>query len=290
MKPHFLFIFAAFFFVSAVFAQGIPESPETFPLWADLAPGEKTAGETRNNAGAGGQLRIIDVTVPVVKVFRPEKKETDACVLIFPGGGYNNLNQKFASFIPFFNSRGMTCAILEYRVPRRPAQPIWLAPLQDAQRAIRLLRSKAGELGINPEKIGSIGFSAGGHLSVIAATNSQTNYYTPADALDQVPCHLNFAIAVYPAYVLEDGAEGENARRGIDEKILPAFKFDAKTPPMCLVHGDADVYSPLGSVAIYTELHRRNIPVELHIYTKSGHGLGNQKWEERIWDWLKSNF
>ena len=146
------------------------------------------------------------------------------------------------------------------------------------------------ELEINPEKIGTIGFSAGGHLSVIAATNSQTNYYTPVDALDQVPCHLNFAIAVYPAYVLEDGAEGENARRGIDEKILPAFKFDAKTPPMCLVHGDADVYSPLGSVAIYTELHRRNIPVELHIYTESGHGLGNQKWEERIWDWLKRKY
>jgi len=290
MKPHFLSIFAAFLFVSVLSAQGIPESPETFRLWPDLAPGEKTSGETLNNAGAGGQLRIIDVTVPVVKVFRPEKKQTDACVLILPGGGYMNLNQKYARFIPFFNSHGMTCAILEYRVPRSPNQPIWLAPLQDAQRAVRLLRSKAGELGINPEKIGTIGFSAGAHLSVIAATNSQTNYYPSADELDQIPCHLNFAIAVYPAYVLEDGATGQNAKRGIDEKILSDFKFDAKTPPMCLLHGDADVFSPLGSVAIYTELHRRNIPVELHIYTESGHGLGNQNWEERIADWLKKKF
>jgi len=104
--------------------------------------------------------------------------------------------------------------------------------------------------------------------------------------------HLNFAVPVYPAYVVEDGATGPNARGGDGAAILPEFKFDAKTPPMFLVHGDKDYYSPMGSVRIYEELHRRKMPAQLFVYANVSHGLGDtanaRGWQQRIVDWIES--
>ncbi|MDO4576229.1 MAG: alpha/beta hydrolase [Planctomycetia bacterium] len=261
---------------------------ETFRLWPDKAPGETVAAPSRDNQGKGGVLRLIEVTTPEVTICPPPEKKSDICVLLFPGGGYMNNNQSHQQrFVPFFHERGITVAYLNYRVPRRPGQKIWKAPFQDAQRAIRIVRSQAAKYGFDPEKIGTMGFSAGGHLSILCATNSQTNAYDAIDSLDQVPCHLNFAIAIYPAYILEDGAESSNTQKGNDSALLDDFHFDSRTPPMILVHGDADIYSPMGSVAIYAQLHQRNIPAEIHIYAKSGHGLGSQPWQQCVYEWMK---
>ena len=107
------------------------------------------------------------------------------------------------------------------------------------------------------EKIGAVGFSAGAHLAAISATSSQDALYERIDALDDISAHLNFSIPVYPAYVVDDGRTGPNAHGGDGAAILPEFKFDAKTPPMFMLHGDKDYYSPMASVLIYTELHKR---------------------------------
>ncbi|MBQ5788878.1 MAG: prolyl oligopeptidase family serine peptidase, partial [Thermoguttaceae bacterium] len=116
---------------------------------------------------------------------------------------------------------------------------------------------------------------------------SQTAAYEAIDDVDKLPCHLNFAIPVYPAYVLEDGANGPNANRGIDSPIVADFAFDDKTPPMILLHGDADAYSPNGSVAVYAKLRKMGIPAELHIYAKVPHGfVGNPPSGKPVDDWL----
>ena len=112
------------------------------------------------------------------------------------------------------------------------------------------------------------------------------------DELDDISPHLNFSVPVYPAYVLADGATGPNKNGGDGAALQPEFKFDAKTPPMFLVHGDKDYYSPMGSVRIYEELHRRKIPAQLFIYANASHGLGHavnvHGWQQRIVDWMKS--
>ena len=228
-------------------------------IWPELAPGETT-----------------DKNGPRLFLFQPEKKTSDSCIIIFPGGAYKGLaiDHEGWKIAAFFNRHGMTAAVLKYRVPRRKGLPKHMAAWQDAQRAVRVVRSKAKEWGIDPEKIGVLGFSAGGHLTLMTSTTSQTAAYKPIDDLDQVSCHVNFAVPVYPAYVLEDGSNGPNKGKGNDSTMVKDFAFDAKTPPMCLIHGDQDKYSPMGSVAVYHKLRTMDIPAELHIFAKTGHGFG----------------
>jgi len=146
----------------------------------------------------------------------------------------------------------------------------------------------------DPEKIGFMGFSAGGHLTLMTSTTSQTPAYEPVDELDEVPCHVNFAVPVYPAYVLQDGANGENRGKGNDSEFVADFAFDAKTPPMCLIHGDGDGYSPMGSVTVYHKLRTMNIPAELHVFALANHAFRNCRpedpmmfWKDRVYAWMK---
>lgn len=228
-------------------------------VWPNLAP-----GETSDDNG------------PRLYLYRPEKKTSDSIMLVLPGGGYMGLaiDHEGWKIAEYFNSKGMTAVVLKYRVPRRQGMPKHMAAWQDSQRAVRVIRSKAAEWGINGEKIGVLGFSAGGHLTLMTSTTSQTPAYTPIDDVDKLPCHVNFAVPVYPAYVLEDGADGPNSGKGNDSRMVADFAFDAKTPPMCLIHGDSDQYSAMGSVAVYHKLRTLGIPAELHIFAKTGHGFG----------------
>ena len=131
-----------------------------------------------------------------------------------------------------------------------------------------------------------MGFSAGGHLTLMTATTSLTNSYEPVDDIDKLSASVNFAAPVYPAYVLEDGADCENTGKGNDSTIVKDFAFDDKTPPMCFIHGDDDVYSPMGSVMVYSQLSNMNIPAELHIYAKVAHGFGGYPTDNHVGDWL----
>ena len=267
---------------------------ERIRLWPGLAPRETESSPGRFAYDEKNKVwRRRDVSQPELVVFRPFGKPRDTMVIVMPGGGYSS--QHMGHFCrdsrPILES-GRWVSVLHYRIPRREGRNIYDAPREDAARAIRILRANAARLGFSPEKIGAVGFSAGAHLAAISATSSQDALYERIDALDDLSAHLNFAVPVYPAYVADDGATGPNAHGGDNAAILPEFKFDARTPPMFMLHGDRDYYSPMASVLLYTELHKRKIPAQLFVYANVSHGLGDtvnaKGWQDRIVDWMES--
>ncbi|MBR0239269.1 MAG: alpha/beta hydrolase [Thermoguttaceae bacterium] len=240
---------------------------EQFSIWDGPAPGEKDVSAN-----------------PTLLLYQPENKTTDSCLIVFPGGGYNHLakDHEGDKIAKYFNSKGMTVAVLWYRIPRRPGVEKHRVAWQDAQRAVRFVRSHADEWKINAEKIGVLGFSAGGHLTLMVSTSSQTPAYEPVDDLDKTPCYVNFAVPVYPAYVLERTDKGYT----LESKIVDEFAFDAKTPPMCFIHGDDDVCPSMASAVVYAKLKSMGIPAELHIFAKTGHGFGAKPKDNHVGDWL----
>ncbi len=240
------------------------------------------------------QTRLITaVTNPTITVYRPPKdKETGTAMLICPGGGYWDLywqleGEEVASWL---NSIGVTGIILKYRVPRRADEPKGepaRRPLQDAQRAVSLVRSKASQWGIHPERIGIVGFSAGGHLAIATATSFDKRTYEPVDDVDKVSCRPNFAIPVYSGYL--------KAKK--KDEIAPGLKIPTGTPPVFLVHGGEDIISPPEhSVLMYLALKRAGVPAELHVYANTAHDFGVRTnehpystWTGRCADWLRDS-
>lgn len=224
--------------------------------------------------------------------FKPEKHRTaylewfDApapevrngtCMILISGGSYMNCCDVglIKQWRETLTREGVQCVNFVYRTPRPVGLPIYQSAWEDGQRAVRMVRSEAKKRGFDPEKIGVISMSAGSHLALLLGTSSQTAAYEPVDALDTIPCHINWAIVNAPAYVTTDAEEGTPATRqgyGIDVKLTQALKFDAKTCPMSLHHGGNDVYSPNGSTLIYRQLRRMKVPAELHLYPGKGHG------------------
>ena len=263
-------------------------------LWPGLAPHETESNRGRFAYDAKRKVwRRYDVSCPELVILRPTGTPRDTLVVVMPGGGYQTQHTGHIcrDSKPILDS-GRWVAVLHYRIPRRAGRNIYAAPREDAARAVRILRANAAKYGWSPEKIGAIGFSAGAHLAAISATSSQDVLYDRVDAADDLSAHLNFSIPVYPAYVLDDGKDSPNARRGDGAAILPEFKFDAKTPPMFMLHGDKDNYSPMASVQLYTELHKRKIPAQLFVYANVAHGLGDKAnvkgWQQRAVDWIVS--
>ncbi len=234
---------------------------------------------------------ITGVTQPTITIRRPVKeKDTGTALLICPGGGYWDLYWQLEGeeVADWANSLGMTGVILKYRVPRRPGEaerePA-KRPVQDAQRAIRLLRSHAAEWGLHPQRIGIVGFSAGGHLAIATATRFDQSSYAALDAVDQLSSRPDFAISVYPGYL-----------RNLDKPELAAgIRVPINTPPVFLVHGGADIVSsPENSVLMYLALQRAGVPSELHIYAGATHDFGVRPsdqpcstWTEACARWLR---
>ena len=239
---------------------------------------------------------------PFIEWFVPTNKTTDAVMIVTCGGGYNICNWRpkgsmSGDFRDWLLEKGMTVVRLHYRTPRPKKVAKHLTAWQDAQRAIRLVRAGAVAHGANPEKIGFFGYSAAGHLSLLAALSSRTSTYEPVDEFDRMPCDLAFAVSAYPAYVLSDGVDGWNVHGGdrVEDAILPEFKFDSGTCPVFLMHGDEDEISPMGSVKVYSRLHAMYIPCDLHVFAKRVHdfktvGASREKltpvWRKLFWDWL----
>ena len=206
-----------------------------------------------------------------------EKVRNGACMILISGGSYEvccdvDLIKRWREEL---TKQGIQCVNFVYRTPRPVGLPIYQTAWEDAQRAVRMVRSQAKKRGFDPEKIGTISMSAGSHLAMLMATSSQTAAYEAIDALDTIPCHINWAIVNAPAYLTTDAETGTPATRdgyGVDVKLSDVFKFDAKTCPMSLHHGGKDIYTPNGSTLIYRELRRRHIPAELHLYPNEGHG------------------
>ncbi len=209
---------------------------------------------------------------------KPAKEvRNGACMILISGGGYECCCD--VDLIKYwseeFTKMGVQCVNFVYRTPRPEGLPIYQTAWEDAQRAVRMVRNEAKKRGYDPEKIGTISMSAGSHLALLLATSSQTPAYEKIDKLDEVPCHINWAIVNAPAYVTTDGEMGIPATRlgyGTDVKLSACFKFDEKTCPMSLHHGGEDPYTPNGSTLVYRQLRRMKIPAELHLYPNHGHG------------------
>jgi acetyl esterase/lipase len=233
--------------------------------------------------------RVTNVTDPTITVFKAEKPNGTA-VIVCPGGGYNILaiEHEGTQVCEYLNTLGVTAVLLKYRVPARSKDNPSKEPLQDAQRAIGLVRHHAAEWGIKPERVGILGFSAGGHLAVRATLHPNERTYESDPSLDVDDATPSFSIPVYPAYLVS---------KEDTFTLLPDVKVTDKSPPMCLVHAgdDKGVTSSSGSAMLYLEYKKLGLPAELHIYAKGGHGFGMRKtglpvadWLVRVGEWMRS--
>ena len=241
---------------------------------------------------------------PYLEWHFPKELKTKAIQIIYSGGSYNGSKPDSFEVAParrYLNERGMTVVTLKYRVPRPPKESglakhttAW----QDLQRTIRIVRSKADSLGLDPKQIGIMGSSAGGHLTLLGTTSSMHQSYQPIDDIDKQSCRVQWGIAIYPAYSLTDGIDRGNTTGGnADEAVLvPEFSFDLHTAPMLFVHGDADGWAAMNSVKAWEKLRAMGIQSELHTLAKRKHcfqrtaspGTGSYTWLDRIGDFLKT--
>jgi acetyl esterase/lipase len=228
---------------------------------------------------------VTNVSKPSITIYRPAKdKDTGTAMVICPGGGYWNLYWELEGeeVAAWLNSLGVTGIILKYRVPRRPDEPKAepaRRPLQDAQRAVSLVRSKAKEWGIDPQRIGMVGFSAGGHLAIATATSFDKRTFEASDDIDKVSCRPNFAIALYSGYL--KSKDKDELARGLN--------IPKDTPPIFLAHGGDDIVSdPEHSVIMYRALKRAAVPAELHIYASTTHDFGVRQSDRPYGAWTKS--
>ncbi|MBL7077720.1 MAG: alpha/beta hydrolase [Kiritimatiellae bacterium] len=272
-----LLILCAWLLVAVLASAG-----ERVALWPegkipDFQPQQiaATTGEVK-----APEFKAAEHAMPHLDWYEAPAEKNGACMLLISGGAYQNCcDWRTIDWVAKkFTELGFVCVSLTYRTPRPKGLPIYQSAWEDGQRAVRLVRKDAEKRGFDPEKIGALGFSAGGHLTVLLATSALTSAYEPVDDLDQLPCHVNWAVPIYTAYALTDGLTGPNMRDGdaIDVELSDVFKFDAKTCPMALFHGGTDVYSPNGSTQIYRQLRRMKIPAEVHLFADRGHGfMGN---------------
>ncbi|MFY9923494.1 MAG: alpha/beta hydrolase [Opitutaceae bacterium] len=270
--------------------------PTPMKLWPGIAPGDKgglgqeiDTTTAKDNLIAGRPvIRLGNVSDPTIAVYPPTRgKDTGAAVVVFPGGGFRILAMDLegTEVCAWLNSIGVTGVLLKYRVPAREGRPEYAAPLQDAQRALGIVRSHAKEWGIDPHRIGVLGFSAGGHLAATLSANSQARTYPRVDESDDASCRPDFQILVYPGGVVERGGYA----------LTPDVAVTAKTPPTFLVMAQDDPVRPENVLGYAMALEGEKVPMELHVYPSGGHGYGLRptrdfvtSWPQRAADWMRS--
>lgn len=286
--PLFLFSFA-FALVSPARLQAEPGEP--ILLWGGPAPGEKgdIPAEKVEVGGKDGIERTSNVSVPTIRVFpAPPAKRNGAAVLVCPGGGYGILASEHegTAVCEWLNENGITGVLLKYRVPRRKGLEKHHAPLQDAQRALSMIRNRAEQWKIDPKRVGVLGFSAGGHLAAMALSHPKRTY--PVDPkVDGTSCRPDFGILIYPAYLLDGGDR---------DKLAPELNFHAKSQPVFLAVASDDQWAT-SSARLYLELQRLKVPVEMHAFASGGHGFGILKkkelpvgsWPRLCAEWMKAS-
>ncbi|MEO8218856.1 MAG: alpha/beta hydrolase [Acidobacteriota bacterium] len=259
------------------------------PLWPAGAPGAPPA-EGAEVTGYGSKqvagrpwVYIEHVTQPTITVYSPERTNSGAAVVVFPGGGYSvvAIDLEGTEACQWLTSRGITCVLLKYRVPCDRVGPYrkCVSAQQDAQRAVRLVRTRATEWGIDPHKIGVLGFSAGGHMVAAISTDFEQPRYPAVDEADKVSCRPDFAIALYPGHL------------AVEERnfvLNPDIKVTSQTPPTLLVQATDDPVDPVeNSLVYYSVLQKAGVPAEMHLYAKGGHAFGLRRTEFPITEWPK---
>jgi acetyl esterase/lipase len=298
MKNRFALLAAPACFVGLAFSTGFAAEPSRIlPLWPETAPGEtRELGEERDltkpaeGLVAGKRvIRLGNVSKPTLSIYRPPAdKDTGTAVLVCPGGAYQILAMDLegTEVCEWLNSLGVTGVLLKYRVPKREGRERHAAPLQDAQRALGLIRHRAGEIGINPKRLGVLGFSAGGHLAAALCSHVERRTYPDVDAADSASCRPDFSLLIYPAYlaVKEEG-----------DKIAPEVQVSTNHPPTFLAMAQDDPVRVENVVYYFMGLKQARVPAELHVYPTGGHGYGLRgteqlvtTWPERAAGWMRS--
>lgn len=259
----------------------------TLNVWPGRAPGETgqlAAEKTEYFKTPLPKKQTSNVSQPTLEVFLPAKdKANGTAVVICPGGGFNVLMMDYEGedCATWLNTLGVTSIVLKYRVPARANQPRYLAALQDTQRALSLVRSKAAEWNLDPKRIGVLGFSAGAVASTFASANFADLSYAAIDATDKISSRPDFAVCVYPGGMTQDG------------KTIPELHIGKDTPPtfITIAHNDATE----NSVLFYLALKKAGVPAEMHIYADGVHGFGmrpspepHATWIARLADWMNA--
>ncbi|MGB7985318.1 MAG: alpha/beta hydrolase [Terracidiphilus sp.] len=256
--------------------------PGTAPSAAANLPAEADTTTAKDNLIAGRPLiRLGNVSTPTLTLYQPKGKSTGAAVVVFPGGGYNILaiDLEGTEVCDWLNSTGITCVLLKYRVPNTGPYPKSSAALQDAQRALGLVRSHAAEWKIDPNRIGVLGFSAGAHLAAALSTHFDQRLYDPVDSADKLSCRPDFAVIVYPGYLaLADKNFAPN----------PEINPTPQTPPQFIVQAEDDPVHIENAVVYFLALKNAKVPAELHIYAEGGHGYGLRRTKLPVTSWPRS--
>ena len=273
--------------------SSLAAEPTIIDVWPGRPPGEtlKLEPETdiatdKDKVGDRRIQRITNVIRPTLAVYRPEKSaDTGAAVIVCPGGGHRVLayDHEGTEVAEFLAKNGVTGIVLKYRVPAREERKRWRAAVQDAQRAIHVVRDKAGDWGIDPKRIGILGFSAGGETAGLAAIFHVQAQYDAVDKADSTPARPDFAALIYPGGLYDDKVG----------KLRDYVKPDKETPPMFLVHAFDDRVDPRNSLLLANELKGAGVSCELHIYATGGHGYGMRNtghpvnaWPQRLMEWM----
>ena len=283
--------------------QHSPEHKQ-IPIWPpgkmpDAIPITKPESVTISKGLIAGKpvINVWDVTKPTMTIYSPQKKNTGVAIVVFPGGGFNGLaiDLEGTEVCTKLTSQGITCVLLKYRVP--DSGPAWhdnckcnihpIAPtaLQDAQRTVGLIRKNASKLHINPNKIGVLGFSAGGYMVADISTHFKKRAYKSIDAADKVSCRPDFAIALYPGHLYTEKNKFE---------LNPDITVTNLTPPTFLLQAEDDPVDTINhSLVYYDALKNAGVPVEMHLYAQGGHGfavrptnLPISNWPQLVETWL----
>ena len=277
--------------------RGLAVSPQTILLWPEQPPGETaplpaeadTTKPTDSLVAGRRVIRLGNVSSPTITLYRPDPaRNTGAAVVVCPGGGYSILAMDLegTEVCEWLNSIGVTGVLLKYRVPVGDGKHARTAPLQDVQRAFGLVRLQAGELGIDPNRLGVLGFSAGGHLAANLSNNHATRTYPLIDAADRINCRPDFCILIYP---------GSLTVKDQNDAVAPEMSVGAtNTPPTFIAMTEDDGGRVENAVFYYLALKKAKVPAEMHLYPNGGHGYGLRRteagvtsWPERVTDWMR---
>jgi acetyl esterase/lipase len=259
----------------------IPIWPKGAPDAKPNPPAEADTTTSKDNLIAGKPLiRLGNVSNPTITLYQPTTKPTGAAIVVFPGGGYHILaiDLEGTEVCDWLTSSGIACIILKYRVPDSGPFPKSSAALQDAQRAVGLVRSRAAEWHIDPQRIGVLGFSAGAHLAAALSTHYDQRLYDSVDAADNVSCRPDFAVIVYPGYLAI-----------AEENMAPNSEIHPteKTPPSFIVQSEDDPVHVENATVYFLALKNAKVPAELHIYADGGHGWGLRPTNQPVTHWPK---